>query len=412
VCAVTALGENTPLALDAEAVRTLAGELADERNILRELLRRAPAALIVIWGRELRFRYVNERAQEFLPTDRELVGRAFEEVFPEAADAVADVRAAVLDRGETMEVRDVPISSSSPEAWEGNRYFTFTAVQVAGPEGTGLGVLNVGHETTSEVKARTLLERQLATEHRIASQLQTSLMPSSLPRVPGVDVASGFRPAGYGHEIGGDFYDVFPVNDTCWMVVIGDVCGKGAEAATVTALSRYTLRAAAIRDGPDPCSLLARLNEALLRQRHDSRFVSAVCGFMEPLPGGGVTMSICVAGHLPPLRVGPHGLVQRVGGGGGGVLGIWDQPDLKHERVELAPGERLVLYTDGVLDGDPEREVTEEEFADVLGREAALGTAADTVRAVERAVIAGGNTPGRDDIALLVLRPEAVTPAR
>ncbi len=409
---MTALGENARLALDAEAVRTLAGELADERNILRELLKRAPAALIVMWGRELRFRYVNERALEFLPADRELVGRQAAEVFPEAVEAIADVRAAVLDRGETMEVHDVPISSAAPDAWEGNRYFTFAAVPVAGPEGTGLGILNVGHETTGEVKARRLLERQLATEHRIASQLQTSLMPSSLPRVPGVDVASGFRPAGHGHEIGGDFYDVFPVEDKRWMVVIGDVCGKGAEAATVTALARYTLRAAAIRDGADPCSLLARLNEALLRQSHDSRFVSAVCGFMELLDGGGVTISICVAGHLPPLRVGPDGHVQPVVGGRGGVLGVWEQPKLEQERVELAPGERLVLYTDGVLDADPSRELTEQAFAEVLGRHAALGSAADTVRAVERAVIADGEVPGRDDIALLVVRPEAVTLAR
>lgn len=409
---MNALGENVPLALDEEAIRTLAGELADERNILRELLKRAPSALIVMWGRELRFRYINERALEFLPSDRELIGRTVDEVFPEAADAVADVRAAVLDRGETVEVRDVPLSSSDPGAWEGDRYFTFVAVAVEGPEGTGLGVLNVGHETTAEVKARNLLERQLATEHRIATQLQTSLMPSSLPRVPGVDVACGFRPAGYGHEIGGDFYDVFPVRDDCWMVVIGDVCGKGAEAATVTALARYTLRAAAIRDGADPCSMLARLNEALLRQRGDARFVSAVCAFMEPLQGGGVTMSVCVAGHLPPLRIGPDGVVQRVGGGAGTVLGVWEQADLEQERVELAPGERLVLYTDGVLDADRSRELTEDAFAEVLGREAALGSAADTVRAVERAVIPGGDEPGRDDVALLVVRPEAVTTAR
>lgn len=409
---MTALGENASPALDEDAVRLLAEELADERNILRELLKRAPAALMVTWGPELRFRYVNDRAREFLPDDRELVGRTVDEVFPEASETVDDMRAAVLGRGETIEVHDVPISSSSPDAWEGNRYYSFIAVPVTGPEGTRLGILNVGHETTGEVKARRLLERELATEHRIATELQSSLKPSSLPRVPGVDIASGFRPAGHGHEIGGDFYDVFPVNDTCWMVVIGDVCGKGAEAATVTALARYTLRAAAIRDGADPCSLLARLNEALLRQREDSRFVSAVCAFMQPLDGGGATLSICVAGHLPPLRVGPDGLVQRVVGGGGMVLGIWGQPDLEQEHVELAPGERLVLYTDGVLDADPARELTEEGFAEVLGRDAALGTAADTVRAVERAVIAGGDVPGRDDIALLVVRPEAVTTSR
>ena len=223
--------------------------------------------------------------------------------------------------------------------------------------------------------------------------------------VPGLDLASGFRPAGDGHEIGGDFYDVFQVSDDCWMVVVGDVCGKGAEAAAITALAKYTMRAAAIRDGADPCTVHSRLNEALLRQREDLRFVSAVCAFLEPLEGGGATMSVCVAGHLPPLRVSADGTVTRVAGGAGVVLGIWDQPDLEQERVELAPGEQLVLYTDGVLDADPEQELTEEAFAEMLAR-AAQNTAAETVSLIEREVVQGGALRGRDDVAVLVIRPD------
>jgi sigma-B regulation protein RsbU (phosphoserine phosphatase) len=266
-------------------------------------------------------------------------------------------------------------------------------------------VLNVGYETTGDVQARRLLERQLAHEHRIATQLQVSLMPETLPVVPGLDLASGFRPAGDGHEIGGDFYDVFQVSDESWMVVMGDVCGKGAEAAAITALARYTLRAAAIRDGADPCSLLARLNEALLRQREDLSFVSAVCMFVQPLPQGGAALQVCVAGHLPPLRIGPDGQVTRVTGGGGVVLGVWGQPDLEQEQLELAVGERLVLYTDGVLDADPAQELTEDRFADLLSA-ACEGAAAETVGHVQREVVAGGPARARDDIALLVLRPD------
>jgi serine phosphatase RsbU (regulator of sigma subunit) len=264
----------------------------------------------------------------------------------------------------------------------------------------------VGYETTADVRARKLLERELATEQRIANQLQVSLMPDRLPDVRGLDLASGFRPAGDGHEIGGDFYDVFRINERCWMVVVGDVCGKGAEAAAITALARYTMRAAAIRDGADPCTVHARLNEALLRQREDLRFVSAVCAFVEPLEGGGATMSVCVAGHLPPLRVDAGGAVTRIAGGKGVVLGIWDQPDLEQERVELAPGERLVLYTDGVLDADPAHELTEAGFADMLGQAGAHSSAAETVSLIEREVIQGGALRGRDDVAVLVIRPE------
>ncbi len=86
------------------------------------------------------------------------------------------------------------------------------------------------------------------------------------------------------------------------------------------------------------------------------------------------------------------------------VLGIWDQPDLEQERVELAPGERLVLYTDGVLDADPEHELTETAFADLLGRTRDAEAAADTVSLIEREVVQGGALRGRDDVAVLVIR--------
>jgi sigma-B regulation protein RsbU (phosphoserine phosphatase) len=386
-------------------VNEIAEELELERNILRELLKQAPTAVIVMWGPELRFRYVSERALDFLPRDRELIDRPVTEVFPNAEEAIEDVRSAVVDRGETVEVHDVPLASDEPGAWEGNRYYTFIASPVEGPDGMPAGVLNLGFETTSDVRARKNLERELATEQRIANQLQVSLMPATLPDVPGVDLASGFRPAGDGHEIGGDFYDVFRIDESCWMVVIGDVCGKGAEAAAITALARYTMRAAAIGDGANPCTVLARLNEALLRQSEDLRFVSAVCGFLYPLEGGGVTLSLCVAGHMPPLRVDTRGAVTRIAGGHGVVLGIWEQPDLEQERVELAVGERLVLYTDGVLDADPEQELTEEGFAEMLGR-ACQGAAAETVTLIEREVVQGGALRGRDDVAVLVIRPD------
>ena len=389
------------------AVTEIAEELEFERNILRELLKQAPTAVIVTWGRELRFRYISDRSLEFMPYERdELIGRTVDEVFPNAAEAIEEVRVAILDRRETVEVHDVPLAASGPDAWEGDRYYTFISSPVEGPDGAPAGVLNVGYETTADVRARKLLERELATEQRIASQLQVSLMPDTLPDVPGMDLASGFRPAGDGHEIGGDFYDVFRVRDDCWMVVVGDVCGKGAEAAAITALARYTMRAAAIRDGADPCTVHSRLNEALLRQREDLRFVSAVCAFLEPLEGGGATMSVCVAGHLPPLRVGGDGTVTRIAGGHGVVLGIWDQPDLEQERVELAPGERLMLYTDGVLDADPEHELTEAAFGDMLGRTTEDEAAADTVSLIEREVVQGGALRGRDDVAVLVIRAD------
>src|SRR5262249_59724400 len=108
-------------------------------------------------------------------------------------------------------------------------------------------------------------------EHEIAGTLQRSLLPPSLPEIPGVAVAARFRPAGAGDEVGGDFYDIFEMGRGRWGIVVGDVCGKGAAAATVTALARYTLRATAIH-GHDPKEILGVLNEALLRHGPDQRF--------------------------------------------------------------------------------------------------------------------------------------------
>ena len=179
------------------AVTEIAEELEFERNILRELLKQAPTAVIVTWGRELRFRYVSDRSLEFMPYERdELIGRTVDEVFPNAAEAIEEVRVAILDRGETVEVHDVPLAASGPDAWEGDRYYTFISSPVEGPDGSPAGVLNVGYETTADVRARKLLERELATEQRIATQLQVSLMPDSLPDVPGHGPGLGLPPGG------------------------------------------------------------------------------------------------------------------------------------------------------------------------------------------------------------------------
>ena len=105
----------------------------------------------------------------------------------------------------------------------------------------------------------------------IARTLQESLLPPTLPEIGGVEVAARFRAAGDGNEVGGDFYDLFDTGDANWAVVMGDVCGKGAEAAALTALARYTLRAAAMRQD-SPSDVLSTLNEALVRQRADAQF--------------------------------------------------------------------------------------------------------------------------------------------
>lgn len=381
-----------------EAADRAIGDLAFERGILREVIARAPDPMAVMLTDDLVFAYVNERAMELLP-DGDLIGRRADEVFPEGSELAEDLRAAVLEQGETLAVRDVQL---------GDRFWTFSCVPLGDEGERAGGVLAVGQETTDEVTRRRELEAELAEEHRIATQLQVSLMPDRLPDIPGMDVASGFRPAGEGHEIGGDFYDMFECAENCWMVVIGDVCGKGAEAAALTALTRYTLRAAAIQEGAEPAELMTQLNEAILRQHHDMRFVSGVCAFLDLDPDGkrSVTARVCVAGHLPPLLVDEGGEVTPVEGGAGPVLGIWEEVELREEVVALEAGQRLVLYTDGVLDAQRAAELTEVGLASLLGAHPA-GTAAETVSHIERSVASPTGEHPRDDIAVVVLRPVA-----
>ncbi len=367
-------------------------DLASERGILRQVIASAPAPMAVMLGPELVLSYVNPQAQAMLGHEEEMIGRRAADVFPAGAELAADLRESVLVRGETLHVKEVPV---------GDRFWTFSCAPIQAPDGSPAGVLAVGQDTTQETTRSRQLEAELADEHRISTQLQVSLMPERLPAIPGIDLASGFRPAGDGSEIGGDFYDVFEISDGCWMAVLGDVCGKGAEAAALTALARYTLRAAAIREGAEPARLLGQLNTAILSQRSDMRFLSAICLFLDLDDDGAATARVCVAGHLPPLLVRASGAVERVEGGGGPVLGVWDEPELTEQKVLLEPGSRMVLYTDGVLDADPSKELTEDGLAVILSR---LGEsdAAATVAGIEREVI--GSEEGRDDMAVLVIR--------
>lgn len=261
-------------------------------------------------------------------------------------------------------------------------------------------------ERAADERHAAQLERELREEHQIVEQLETSLLPDRLPVVPGAQIASGFHPASHGHEIGGDFYDVFRLGKpNCWMVVMGDVCGKGAEAASLTALARYTLRAAAIHQGAEPALLLGQLNEAIRRQHRDDRFVTAVLAFLEPGEDERLLLTVSVAGHPPPLVVRADGTIERVTTRGG-LLGIWDEPALSETPVELGEGDRLVLYTDGVLEAHAPEGPFEEGFERAL-RELSAQSSADTIAALRQALDLGaGGAPTRDDIALLVVQPE------
>jgi PAS domain S-box-containing protein len=235
---------------------------------------------------------------------------------------------------------------------------------------------------------------------RMAETLQESLLPPNLPDVPGVDMAATYRAAAAGTTVGGDFYDVFPLPQG-WGVVIGDVQGKGTEAAALTAIARHTLRTAGIRN--DPAAALTTLNEVLLRsEEHAGRFCTVLYGALEPRDKG-VLLQLASGGHPPALlRRAATGEVDAIGGAGT-LMGALPDADLNVVPVVLSAGDALVFYTDGVTEArGPGGEFGEDGLAAVLAAPAA--TAAAYVQAITDAVTAHSDGAFRDDIAILALR--------
>ena len=251
-------------------------------------------------------------------------------------------------------------------------------------------------------------------ERHIAQVLQRSLLPPSLPAVPGLTAAVRFIAAGEGIEVGGDFYDLFPARGTAVAALIGDVCGKGPEAASVTALARHTLRAAAAYEAR-PSAVLGLLHRALRESRDDGRFCTvAYCDF-EVRPDG-LRMLLCCGGHPLPLVLRADGTVEPVGKLGT-LLGADIEPDLSDVDIDVAPGDLVVLYTDGVTEVRAGRKEIfgHRDLAELLGR--CAGLPGDSVaQRVQDAVLEAANGRPRDDIAILVIgaspQPDADDPGR
>jgi len=236
----------------------------------------------------------------------------------------------------------------------------------------------------------------------LARTLQQSLLPPHLPVVPGVDLAAHYLPAAYGEEVVGDFYDVFESSPGSWCVLLGDVCGKGPEAAAVTAMARYTLRAAAVRT-VRPSKVLGTLNTALLHQRTDEeRYLTVAFGCLRKV-GGKLVMGLSSAGHPKPLvrRAGGH---VEVGCPTGMPLGLFDRPTLRDARIELEPGDAVVFYSDGVTEARRERDEfgIDRLVAAIAG--APLGDAASLVQHIHAAVAGFRHGLPRDDTAVLVVQ--------
>ncbi len=252
-------------------------------------------------------------------------------------------------------------------------------------------------------RAGTAVENaRLYTERtRIAQTLQRALLPDSLPEVPGAQVAASYAAAGELNEVGGDFYDVFKHGEDDWMLVIGDVCGKGPRAAGVTALARHTLRAAAM-SGQRPAGMLSILHRALLEQPPGADLCTVGLVMMSP-HAGGARLAIALAGHPLPLLIGVDGVVEPIGDSGT-LLGVIDPVSIVESEVEVHRGDTILLYTDGVSEaGSPRRPLGEDGLSELCAAGSSMELSS-LIAHIERAAVARADGRPRDDIALLGLR--------
>ena len=236
---------------------------------------------------------------------------------------------------------------------------------------------------------------------RLADTLQRSFLPSRLPTIPGVEIAAGYRAGGQESVVGGDTYDVMALPNGHWMVLIADVCGTGPAAAASTALTRHTARAVAAVE--DPAGILGAVNSALLAENATAGFVTACCLVLSPEQPA---VALTLAGHPQPLLRTAAGVVEPLGRPGV-PLGLGADAEYRVERVALAPGDTLVLYTDGVTEA---RDVHGEQFGEAalcdLLRTTAGASPEETVAAVRTAVDEhlAGSRRATDDLAVLALR--------
>jgi len=234
----------------------------------------------------------------------------------------------------------------------------------------------------------------------VARTLQRSLLPAELPTPPRHRVAARYRAATADVEVGGDFYDLFESDDG-WLALLGDVCGKGPQAAALTALTRYTTRAAALQ-ARTPQAILEQLNEAMLRTGTDHRFATAFLAHVAPRAERS-DVSCAVAGHPPALLLRADGAVESIGGPGH-PLGIRREPRFHLAQAQLRAGDTLVLFSDGLLDAvEPQRSLEPRELAQLLGRCAGLEPEA-LLDELDELVVARRGEAQRDDVALLALQ--------
>lgn len=349
----------------------------------------------------------------------------------DAFDAVPALRrapllAAALRGTGVTRIDDTTVWAASDDeaaaygSYQGSPLRSYLAAPVVGLEGESTGAMFIAHRrphafTFDHELLAEAIAAQLgaalanAARHRdrmrVTAAFESSLLPPLLPAIPGVAIAARYRAAGEASLVGGDFYDVFRAGER-WCIAIGDVCGIGPEAAALTGLARYTIRATAPLEA-SPAGVLVALNQALLNQNSTERFLSAVQLTLE-VHANGVSIHLARGGHPLPVVLRDQGGASFVEGATGPILGVFDTVALQATTIELGPGDSLVLYTDGVTearraDGDY---YGDDRLLHVVS--SCAGRTADGIaRRIELSVIDFVGGRPHDDAAIVVVQATA-----
>jgi len=289
----------------------------------------------------------------------------------------------------------VPISDGT------DGYGTMTLARQAGSPRFTVADLGLAEELGQHLAVAIRVDRMFRHRSQVAETLQASLLPARLPtNVPGLEFASAYIGATQSQEVSGDFYDVFKSPDG-WAIAIGDVCGKGQDAAAMTAAARHAIRALA-HVKSSPVDVLAAANDVLLAGDYDERFVTVKLAILQE-SGRGVQVRLGGAGHPGPAVVRADGRVE-IMDGGGLPLGLFGDAQPNHADLELSAGDLLFFYTDGVTEA---RNATQQFFEDHLADSLAADvtrTAAQTVRAVQELVTRFSRGELRDDVTIVAVK--------
>ncbi|HEY9313777.1 PP2C family protein-serine/threonine phosphatase [Williamsia sp.] len=375
---------------------------------LEDLYENAPCGYLSTWP-DGRIAKVNTTLATWLGRDREsLLGRPVTDLLTAGGRIHYETHFAPLLQIEG-ELSGITVDLVTAD---GRRLPVFVTANVkSGADGTAVLV----RITVQDARDRRAYEKQLIEARRhaeqaharvqlLASTLQRSLLPPSLRPPDGMEAAAFYHPAS-ADDVGGDFYDLFALSDRKWGFFLGDVCGKGATAAAVTSLTRYTLRAAAVYDD-DPNAVLLNLHTVLHANHHDDepRFCTVIFGVLTRRDDG-FDIHLASGGHPPALLLTAAGEARYVSTEGGQLVGILPDPTFVSTRLHLAPGDTLVLYTDGLTEArigsGPER--YDDNGALLEFAAAHAPTSAARIVADLSKLLAGFGVGVEDDTALMAL---------